>query len=75
MNTKDFFLKIDEILEIDAGTTNGSETFEDDNTFDSLAVLGLILFLDEECGVVMTPGEIAELKTVKGLCDSVFAAA
>ena len=71
MDAKVFYLKLDEIIEQDPGTITGEESLTDEGIFDSLAMLGLIAFLDEGCGVEMTPEDIMALATVKSLHEKV----
>ena len=72
MNEKDFYLKIDEAICQDPGTVTGEESLSDSSTFDSMAMMEILVFLDEELGVEMTPENIVAKGTVKGLFQTLF---
>ena len=74
MNEKDFYLKIDEAIGEEPGTVSGEESLSDSSTFDSMAMMEILVFLDEECGIETTPEKIVEHGTVKGLYQSLFPA-
>ena len=72
MNEKDFFLKIDEALGADPGTVTGQEKLDDTDTFDSIAMMEILVFLDEEFEIEMTPEKIIEHGTVQALFQKLF---
>ena len=73
MEASAFFLKVDEIIAKDPGTLNGSESLGDTSLFDSLGMLELIIYMDEECGVTMKPEEIVNVGNLTDLHKKLFA--
>jgi acyl carrier protein len=67
MELKEFCLNIDRILDIEPGTTTGSEALADAELFDSLGMLEVIVLLDEDFNLEMTPEEINEYPTLLDL--------
>jgi acyl carrier protein len=67
MNTSEFYLKMDELLDLPVGTLKGGEALEDLEDWDSVAVISFIALADSEYGAVVPPKEIAACKTVDDL--------
>ena len=66
MVKSDFVHLIEELLELDSGTLNGTESLDEIN-MTSLAVIGFIALVDEQFGVTIPPGKIAGCATVADL--------
>lgn len=64
MKKEDFYLLIDEVCELDAGTIKGNESIQDSGLFDSLSKLGLISLADKYYNYVLEVSTINDLKTV-----------
>lgn len=71
MNTNDFLMLLDEIVEAESGTIKSDDTLADIDGWDSMAVLGFIAMLDEKLGLIMAPEKIAAAVTVMDLIDLV----
>jgi len=71
MNTRDFYLKLDELLDLPPGTLRGGEALEDLEDWDSVAVISFIAMADTEYSVVLPPKEIAACKTVDDLAEMI----
>jgi acyl carrier protein len=69
MNETDFYLKLDEILELEPGTIRGGEELNGLEAWDSVAVLSFIALADSEYGVALPPKEIAECRTTGDLAQ------
>jgi len=67
MNTAEFLLALDEMLELDPGTLTGAEALEDLETWDSLAVISFIALVDEKLGLVVEGEKLVKAKTVADL--------
>lgn len=67
MNTTDFLLALDEMLELDPGTLAGTEALEDLENWDSLAVISFIALVDEKLGLVVEGEKLVKAKTVADL--------
>lgn len=67
MNTTDFLLALDEMLELDPGTLTGTEALEDLENWDSLAVISFIALVDEKLGLVVEGEKLVKAKTVADL--------
>ncbi|NYZ15434.1 acyl carrier protein [Azospirillum sp. RWY-5-1] len=67
MDTKDFLLALDEMLELDPGTLTGTEELESLDNWDSLAVISFIALVDEKLGLVVEGEKLAKAKTVADL--------
>lgn len=57
---------IDELLELEPGTVNGTSRLEDVG-WNSLAVVGFIAMVDENFGIAVSPSAIARSETVDDL--------
>lgn len=67
MDTKQFLLELDEMLELDPGTLTGTEELESLDGWDSLAVISFIALVDEKLGLVVEGERLARAKTVADL--------
>lgn len=67
MDTKDFLLALDELLELPAGTLTGAEVLEDLDGWDSLAVISFIALVDEKLGLVVEGERLVRARTVADL--------
>ena len=67
MKRSEFLLSLDELLELEPGTVKGSETLENLEGWNSLAVIGLMALMDERFGVSLQPRRIAACTTVADL--------
>jgi len=71
MNPSEFYLKLDEMLELPAGTLQGNEVLEQLEGWDSVAVITFIAMADSEFGAMLPPKEIAACHSVSDLADLV----
>lgn len=62
-----FYAKIDDLLEIPAGTVNGSTKLSEIAQWDSLAVISFIAMVDSDYGVSLPAKEIAGCVTFDNL--------
>jgi len=69
MNASEFYLKLDEMLDLAPGTLTGGEELEGLDGWDSVAVITFIALADSEYGVVLPPKEIAACRKVSALAD------
>ena len=67
MNKQDLLYAVDEILELGTGTLKGDEELSLLETWDSLAILGFIVFADEKFGLILKPEDIRGAKIVDDL--------
>ena len=67
MNTTEFLLALDEMLELDPGSLTGAEALEDLENWDSLAVISFIALVDEKLGLVVEGEKLVKAKTVADL--------
>jgi acyl carrier protein len=67
MTRKAFLEHLDELLELSAGTLKGDERLEDQERWDSLAMVGFIALVDEHCGVRLSPRQFVNCNTVNDL--------
>ena len=54
---------LDELFELDPGTTNGSTVLKEIPSWSSLTFVGLIAMIDEEYGIALSPGVIMSSET------------
>lgn len=66
MDSKEFLLAFDEIVELPPGTLKGSEKLEDLEGWNSMAMLGFIALADGN-GKKVAPRQIATAETVTDL--------
>lgn len=67
MNKTEFYRNLDELLEIDPGTTRGGDLLEDLVGWDSVAVISFIAMADEKYGVNLPARRIAGCQSVDDL--------
>lgn len=67
MKKTQFLNAFNELLELEPGTIKGDEVLVSINSWDSLAVLGLIALVDQKFGLVLSPTDINNAKTVNDL--------
>lgn len=67
MTKTEFYVLLDELLELDAGTIKGGEALADLPRWDSLAVIGFIALLDEHFGASVPAAKINDCKRVPDL--------
>ena len=67
MTKKDFLLQLDELIEAEPGSLNGSEQLRDLSGWNSLAVMGFIAMVDDRLGVTVSAKRLAECQTVDDL--------
>ena len=67
MNREKFLLEMDEILGLPAGTLRGQEKLEDLETWDSTALINLIVLAESQNSVSITPDQIVGCFTVADL--------
>jgi acyl carrier protein len=67
MNLKEFFSKLDELLELPSGTIQSGAKLADLEAWDSVAVISFIAMADSEYGATVPPKRIAECQTVDDL--------
>jgi len=71
MKPGEFYSKLDEILDLPAGTLKGAEALEELEGWDSVAVITFIAMADSEFGAILPPKEIAVCRSVGDLADLV----
>ena len=71
MTRGDFFLLIDDLIEVDAGTVSGNTELESLEEWDSLALIGFVALLDEHFSQSVPASRISDCKTVSELADIV----
>lgn len=69
MNKKEFLRKLEDILELDDNTLNGTENLEELDDWDSLAVMSFIAMVDEDFGIAIDADGIMGCKTINDLAD------
>jgi acyl carrier protein len=67
MEKKDILKEIEEIIEADENTLDGSEVLEELDGWDSLAVMGFIAMMDDNFQITIEIEKIVECKTVNDL--------
>lgn len=67
LDTAAFYRKLDEILDIPAGTVKGGESLNGFDGWDSMAMLGFIALADENYGVTIPAKRIPACHTVDDL--------
>lgn len=73
MTKKQFYLLLDELLEIEAGSIKGEETLATLPKWDSLAIIGFIALLDQHFGLIVPAATITNCRTVADLAGLVGA--
>lgn len=67
MSTAEFLAKMDEMLELPAGTLQGPEKLEDLENWDSVAMVSFIALADEQNGARLNVKQLAACETVNDL--------
>jgi acyl carrier protein len=67
MDKAKFLRMMESSLQVGEGTLKGSETLEEFDTWDSLAVMMTLALLDKEFGVKVPAAKIYECRTVDDL--------
>jgi hypothetical protein len=67
MDRAEFLKSIDEILELPAGTLQGTETLDDYPLWDSTAIISFMALADTNNGTRLAPRELAACTTVSEL--------
>jgi acyl carrier protein len=67
MSKAEFLAKVDEILELAAGTLQGPEKLEDLDNWDSVAMVSFIALADERNGARLNVKQLAACQTVNDL--------
>jgi len=69
MDTKTFCAKLDEVLDVPAGTVQPGQALDKLEGWDSVAVLSFIAMADAEYGVMVPAKAINECRTVDDLAN------
>lgn len=67
MNRSQFLRQLDELLELEPGTLKGDEALEGLEGWGSLALLGYMAIVNENFGLIVSPGEVSSCSTVDDL--------
>lgn len=67
MTRVDFLLEMDNILQLPAGTLRGHEKLDELETWDSTALIGLIVLAEGNTGVNVSPAQVANCSSVGDL--------
>ena len=67
MNKTEFYRALDELLEVEPGTTNGAQPLADLEGWDSVTVLSFIAMADEKYGVNIPVKSIVTCQKVDDL--------
>lgn len=67
MTKQEFYTAYEEVLEIPAGSINGSDKLADLAAWDSLAVISFIAMADSTIGMPVTASALRECQTVDDL--------
>ena len=71
MNTTEFLLLLDELLELPGGTLKGPEPLRSFPQWDSLAVVSFLALAGSQLEMAVDPGKIATAETVSDLMELV----
>lgn len=71
LNKKEFSLLIDEICDLEPGTTSFDDSVNDVAIFDSLSLLGLIATLDKKFGINFSMEELNGIGTIGDLFNKI----
>ena len=69
MDTKEKLAIVEELLDVDEGTVTEDTVLEELDEWDSMTILSLMVYFDEELSKKISGDEIKELKTVKDIMD------
>ena len=67
MTREKFLLQMDEILGLPAGTLRGPEKLEQLETWDSIALINLIVLAESQNNASITPDQVVTCSTVSDL--------
>lgn len=67
LNTNDFIRKLADILDISHHQINQTTNLRELEGFDSIAIITIIAFVDEELGLILPPEEFGAVTTVNSL--------
>jgi len=67
MTRDEFLLQMDEILGLPAGTLRGPEKLEQLETWDSIALINLIVLAESQNNASITPDQVVTCSTVSDL--------
>lgn len=67
MTRDKFLLEMDEILGLSVGTLKGDEKLEELETWDSTALINLIVLAETNNNVTITPDQVVDCRTVADL--------
>lgn len=67
MTRSEFLLEIDNILQLPAGTLQGHEKLDELYTWDSTALISLIVLAEDNTGVRIFPSQVVHCSTVGDL--------
>jgi len=67
MTREKFLLEMDEILGLPAGTLNGQEKLDELETWDSIALINLIVLAETQNNASITPDQVVTCSTVADL--------
>ena len=67
MTLKEFLVRLDEIVELPAGSLHGDEKLEDLEGWNSLAMLSFMAMVDEHCNLRLSPRQFVNCETVSDL--------
>jgi len=70
MKTEDFFLRLQEDLELD-GEVNGETNIKSLEEWDSMAAMTLIALVNEEFSISLNSDDIENITTVNSLIDRI----
>lgn len=73
MKKQAFFEKLEDLLELDAGTVSSQTLLSELNGWDSMAAIGFIAMADEVAGVAVEPAALAACRSVDDLAALVLA--
>jgi len=67
MTREEFLLRLDEVLDLPAGSLSGPEKLAELEPWDSTATIGFIALADDHNGVRLSPRKIVDCVTVEDL--------
>jgi acyl carrier protein len=67
MTRDEFLLEMDSILQLPAGTLRGPEKLDELNSWDSTALITLIVLAEDNTGVRISPSQVVNCTTVGDL--------
>lgn len=70
MNRAEFINEIEDVLEEERGTYDGTENLAK-IAFDSITLMSFVTMVDSKLGVTLSPDRVAECETVNDLVDLV----